>query len=128
MEYTIALPSKPKIVSEENHKGVYEIEGLYAGYGYTLGNSLRRIILSSIPGSAITAVKIAGAPHEFSKIPGIKEDVITVLLNLKKVRFKMHTDEPQTAKILLSGAKNVTARSEERRVGKECRSRWSPYH
>ena len=109
MDYKIGLPSKPKKIFEEGNSGVYEISGLYAGYGYTLGNSLRRIILSSIPGAGITSVKIEGVPHEFSKINGIKEDVITILLNLKKVRFKMNTDEPQTAKISASGISNVTA-------------------
>lgn len=110
MDYKIALPSKPRIVSEEGNKGVYEIDNLYAGYGYTLGNSLRRIILSSIPGAAITAVKIEGVPHEFSKITGIKEDVITILLNLKKIRFKLHSDEPQKAVISVRGVKNITAK------------------
>lgn len=113
MDYKIGLPSKPKKVFEEGNSGVYEISGLYAGYGHTLGNSLRRIILSSIPGAGITSVKIEGVPHEFSKINGIKEDVITILLNLKKVRFKMNTDEPQTAKISASGIANVTARDIE---------------
>lgn len=113
MDYTIGLPSKPKKVFEEGNKGVYEISGLYAGYGHTLGNSLRRIILSSMPGSGITSVKIEGVPHEFSKISGIKEDVITILLNLKKVRFKMNTDESQTAKISVSGVRNVTAKDIE---------------
>ena len=110
MDYKIELPSKPKKVFEEGNKGVYEISGLYAGYGHTLGNSLRRIILSSIPGAGITSVKIEGVPHEFSKINGIKEDVITILLNLKKVRFKMNTDEPQLVKIFASGIANVTAK------------------
>ena len=110
MDYKIGLPSKPKKVFEEGNSGVYEISGLYAGYGHTLGNSLRRIILSSIPGAGITSVKIEGVPHEFSKINGIKEDVITILLNLKKVRFKINTDEPQTAKISASGITNVTAK------------------
>jgi len=109
MDYKIGLPSKPKKVFEEGNSGVYEISGLYAGYGHTLGNSLRRIILSSIPGAGITSVKIEGVPHEFSKISGIKEDVITILLNLKKVRFKMNTDESQMAKISASGMANVTA-------------------
>lgn len=110
MDYKIELPSKPKKVFEEGNSGVYEISGLYAGYGHTLGNSLRRIILSSIPGAGITSVKIEGVPHEFSKINGIKEDVITILLNLKKVRFKMNTDEPQTLKLSVSGMANVTAK------------------
>ena len=113
MDYTIGLPSKPKKVFEEGNKGVYEINGLYAGYGHTLGNSLRRIILSSMPGAGITSVKVEGVPHEFSKIAGIKEDVITILLNLKKVRFKVNSDEVQTAKISVSGVKNVTAKDIE---------------
>ncbi len=85
----IILPQKLKVVSEEGSKGVYEIEGLYPGYGHTLGNSLRRIILSSLPGISITSVKIKGADHEFSTLDGVKEDVLTILLNLKKVRFAM---------------------------------------
>ncbi|MBI3633124.1 MAG: DNA-directed RNA polymerase subunit alpha [Candidatus Vogelbacteria bacterium] len=107
--YNIVLPSKPRIVSEEDFKGVYEIDGLYPGYGHTLGNSLRRIILSSIPGAAITSVKIAGVDHEFSSLDGVKEDVITMLLNLKKVRFKLDGDEPQKAYLSASGAKKITA-------------------
>lgn len=110
MDYAITLPSKPRVVSEDETKGTYEIDGLYAGYGHTLGNSLRRIILSSMPGAAVTSIKIEGVPHEFSTIPGVKEDVITILLHLKKVRFKMHTDEPQQAKISVKGAKNVTGK------------------
>ena len=92
----IALPSKPKIVSEEGTTGVYEIEGLYPGYGHTLGNSLRRIILSSLKGAAVTQVKIKGVSHEFSTIEGVKEDTIAIILNLKKIRFALDTDEPQT--------------------------------
>ena len=86
-DFTIVLPSKPKIVSEVEFSGSYEIDGLYPGYGHTLGNSLRRIILSSLPGSSVTAVKITGVAHEFSVIPHVKEDVITILLNLKKIRL-----------------------------------------
>src|SRR5271154_3449549 len=95
LNHTILLPSKPKIIREEGTNGVYEIDGLYPGYGHTLGNSLRRIILSSIPGAAVTKVKIKGVEHEFSSITGVKEDVITILLNLKKLRVKMITDESQ---------------------------------
>lgn len=112
-EYNVILPSKPKIVSEDDFKGVYEIDGLYAGYGHTLGNSLRRIILSSLPGYAITSIKIAGVPHEFSAIDGVKEDVITIILNLKKVRFMMTTDEPQTIKLSAKGPGKVTAKDIE---------------
>ena len=89
--------------------GVYEIDSLYPGYGHTLGNSLRRIILSSLPGAAITSVKIEGIQHEFSTIKGVREDVITILLNLKKVRLAMITDEPQTLTITAKGAKKITA-------------------
>ena len=110
MDYNIILPSKPRVISEDETKGVYEIDGLYAGYGHTLGNSLRRIILSSMPGSAVTSVKIEGINHEFSVIPGIKEDVITILLNLKKIRFKSHGNEEYSAAISVKGAKNITAK------------------
>jgi DNA-directed RNA polymerase subunit alpha len=108
-DHTIILPSKPKIISEEGVTGVFEIEGLYPGYGHTLGNSLRRIILSSLPGVAITSVKITGVSHEFSVMDGVKEDVITILLNLKKIRMRFSTDEPQTINLKIKGDKVVTA-------------------
>jgi DNA-directed RNA polymerase subunit alpha len=108
-QYKILLPSKPKIISEEGFSGVYEIDGLYPGYGHTLGNSLRRIILSSIPGVAITSVKISGVDHEFSTIEGVKEDVINIILNLKKTRFKVVNDEVQTVELKVKGIKDVTA-------------------
>ncbi len=108
-DYSIVLPSKPRIVSEDQFSGTYEIDGLYPGYGHTLGNSLRRIILSSLPGAAITAIKIAGVNHEFSVMNGISEDVITVMLNLKKMRIKMLTTEPQTLTLKVKGEKVVTA-------------------
>ena len=88
--HSIILPSKPRIVKEDAVSGVYEIDGLFPGYGHTLGNSLRRIILSSIPGASVTALSIDGVKHEFSSIDGIKEDVIAIILNLKKTRFKLH--------------------------------------
>lgn len=109
LESHIVLPGKPRIVSEDETKGIYEIDGLYAGYGHTLGNSLRRIILSSLPGCAITTVKVAGVPHEFSTIPGVKEDVISILLNLKQVRFLMTGEGPETLTLLAKGVKEVTA-------------------
>jgi DNA-directed RNA polymerase subunit alpha len=108
-EHNIILPSKPRVVSENDTKGVYEIDGLYPGYGHTLGNSLRRIVLSSLPGAAITSVKIDGVAHEFSTIDGVKEDVVLILLHLKKVRFKMTSDEPQTATLSVKGVKKATA-------------------
>ena len=112
-DYTIHLPSKPRVISEEGNSGVFEIEGLYPGYGHTLGNSLRRIILSSLPGVAITTVKIAGVTHEFSVIEGVKEDVITILLNLKKIRMRFTTDEPQTLSLKIKGEKVITAKDLE---------------
>jgi len=108
-DHSIVLPSKPRIVSEDQFSGTYEIDGLYPGYGHTLGNSLRRIILSSLPGAAIVSIKIAGANHEFSVLPGIKEDVITIMLNLKKMRIKMLTSEPQTITLKVRGVKEVSA-------------------
>ena len=108
MEYSITLPSKPRVVSEAEFEGVYEIDGLYPGYGHTLGNSLRRIILSSLPGAAVTSVKIEGVEHEFSTISGIREDVVTILLNLKKLRFEILTDEPQTISLSVKGPKKVS--------------------
>ncbi len=108
-DYHIALPSKPRVVSESDRNGIYEIDNLYPGYGYTLGNSLRRIILSSLPGAAVTHVKIPGISHEFSTIEGVKEDVVTILLNIRKIRLKLLTDEPQTITLSVKGPKEVTA-------------------
>lgn len=108
-EHNIVLPSKPKIVKEEDFSAVYEIDGLYPGYGHTLGNSLRRIILSSLEGAAITSVKIDNVQHEFSTMEGVKEDVIMILLNLKKVRINLHTTEPQTLHLSKKGTGEVTA-------------------
>ncbi len=108
--HSIILPSKPRIVKEDATSGVYEIDGLYPGYGHTLGNSLRRIILSSIPGASITSLSIDGVKHEFSAIDGIKEDVIAIILNLKKTRFKLHGDDAQKATLHIKGAKAVLAK------------------
>jgi DNA-directed RNA polymerase subunit alpha len=110
MENAIHTPSQPKIVSEKGNAGMYQIDNLYPGYGHTLGNSLRRIILSSIPGAAVTSVKINGAHHEFSTIEGVKEDVVRILLNLKQVRFELVGDEPATATLTVKGPKEVTAK------------------
>ncbi len=113
MTYDVVLPSKPKVIREDATSGVYEIDGLYPGYGHTLGNSLRRIILSSLPGAAITKVKIAGVEHEFSTIDGVKEDVVTILLALKKIRIRIDTAEPQTLTLKVKGIKEVTAKDIE---------------
>jgi len=111
--FDIVTPSKPKIVREEGWSGVYEIDGLYPGYGHTLGNSLRRIILSSLPGAAVTKVKIQGAEHEFSVLPGVKEDVISIILNLKRLRVRLTGDEPQTIVLKAKGIKKLTGKSIE---------------
>lgn len=108
-DYNIIMPSKPRVVVEDGNKGVFEIDGLYPGYGHTLGNSLRRIILSSLPGASITSLKIDGVTHEFQTMEGIKEDVIVMILNLKKIRFKMLSDEPQTVTLAIKGPKDVVA-------------------
>lgn len=108
-DYHVLLPSKPKIIEESEKRGVFEIDGLYPGFGHTLGNSLRRIILSSLPGAAITSVKIKGVNHEFSTLAGLKEDILILVLNLKKVRIELATDEAQTVSLKAKGVKEVTA-------------------
>jgi len=113
LQTNVTLPSKPRVVSEEENRGTFEIDGLYPGYGHTLGNSLRRIILSSLPGAAITQVKIDGVEHEFSAMEGIKEDVIVILLNLRRVRLTLHGDEPMTISIKKKGTGIITAKDIE---------------
>ncbi len=98
-----------KTISEDPRHGVFEIEGLYAGYGLTIGNALRRVLLSSLPGAAVTYLKIKNAPHEFTTLPGVKEDVVELTLNFKKLRFKMHVNEPQILLLKVKGERVVTA-------------------
>lgn len=98
-----------KKVSETATEGAFEIEGLYGGYGLTLGNALRRVLLSSLPGAAITQFKIKGVNHEFSTIPDVVEDVVEISLNLKKIRFRIHTDEPQVLNLKSKGDGKITA-------------------
>lgn len=107
----ISLPSQPKVTDKKDNAVTFVIEGLYPGYGVTIGNSLRRVLLSSLEGAAITQVKINGVQHEFSTIPGVLEDVINILLNLKQLRFKLHTDEPQRARLKVKGDKIVKGSS-----------------
>jgi DNA-directed RNA polymerase subunit alpha len=107
---TILLPQAPRVVEETTNKGIYEIENLYLGYGHTLGNSLRRIIHSSISGVAITSLKIEGVQHEFTTVPGLVEDVITLILHLKRINFRMTGDEAQTLNLSVKGEKKVYAR------------------
>jgi DNA-directed RNA polymerase subunit alpha len=103
----ILLPKAPKIINKKDNWAVFEIESLYPGYGVTVGNSLRRVLLSSLPGAAITQMKIKGVQHEFSTIPGAIEDVITIAMNLKQLRFKILTAEPQKAVLKVKGEKEV---------------------
>ena len=100
-----------KCVSEENDEqyGKFVVEPLERGYGTTLGNSLRRILLSSLPGSAVTSVKIDGIMHEFSTIPGVKEDVTEIILNLKRLAVKVNSEEEETVIIDVKGPLEVTA-------------------
>ncbi len=104
----IPLPLKPKIVEKKGNWAKFEIEALYPGYGVTIGNSLRRVLLSSLEGAAVTQMKIKGVSHEFSTIPGVLEDVIQIMLNLKKLRFRMFTQEPLRATLKVKGEKKVT--------------------
>lgn len=105
----LPLPLSPKIIEKQGSRAVFEIEALYPGYGVTIGNTLRRVLLSSLPGAAITQVKIKGVQHEFSTIPGVMEDVINILLNLKQLRFKLFTEELQIATLKVKGEKTVKA-------------------
>ena len=103
----LPLPLKPKIIQEKKNIGLIEIKGLYRGYGVTIGNSLRRILLSSIQGSAITQVKIKNVSHEFSTLPYVKEDVVQIIMNLKKLRFKLCTSESQKTVLKVKGERIV---------------------
>lgn len=104
----IPLPLQPKIVKKEKNKAVFEIEALYPGYGVTVGNTLRRVLLSSLLGAAATQMKIKGALHEFSTLPGVLEDLIQISLNVKQLRFKIFSDEPQKITLRVKGEKEVT--------------------
>lgn len=107
---SILLPSKIRFTkSERAHEGVLTIEPCTQGYGTTLGNALRRVLLSSLPGAAVTAVKIKGADHEFSTVPHLKEDVLEIILNLKGLRVKLHAEEPVKLTLSAKGEKAVTA-------------------
>lgn len=109
----IPLPSKPKVVIEEGNRTVFEIEGLYPGYGQTIGNSLRRVLLSSLEGAVMTSAKIEGVGHEFSTIEGVMEDVVDLILNLKQIRFKLHEPGPFTIKLSAKGEMRVTGKDFE---------------
>ncbi len=103
----IHLPNPPKIIKKKENFVQFEIEGLYPGYGVTIGNSLRRVLISSLEGAAITNVKIKGVHHEFSTIPGVLEDAIEIVSNFKKLRFRVFSEEPQKAILKIKGKKEV---------------------
>lgn len=103
----ILLPKPPKVIDKKESRARFEIEALYPGYGVTVGNALRRVLLSSLAGSAVTQVKIKGVQHEFSTIKGVLEDVVVIMMNLKQMRFKMFSDEPQKATLKVKGEKKV---------------------
>ena len=111
----ILLPSKIEIIPGEDERyATLVVEPCWQGYGTTLGNALRRVMLSSLPGAAVTAVKIEGIQHEFMAIPSIKEDVLEVILNLKQLRLKCYSDEPVRLKLSAKGDKAVTAKDFEK--------------
>lgn len=95
----ISVPQEPKVTSIGENHSKFEILGCYPGYGATLGNAIRRVLLSSLEGAAARSVKITGVSHEFASIPGVMEDAVQILLNLKQLRFRLHGDE--TVKVTL---------------------------
>lgn len=110
LKANIPLPNKVYFAKEEGAKSIVVIEPLYPGYGVTVGNALRRVLLSSLPGAAITAVKFKGVDHEFSSIPNVTEDVVDIILNLKQLRLKVSVDEPVRLELKVKGQKEVRAR------------------
>ncbi|PIR97010.1 MAG: DNA-directed RNA polymerase subunit alpha [Candidatus Doudnabacteria bacterium CG10_big_fil_rev_8_21_14_0_10_41_10] len=106
---SLPLPKNLKFIKEEGNQSVFVLEPCYPGYGDTIGNALRRVMLSSLPGGAVTAVKIIGVDHEFSSVPGVKEDMIDIILNLKKLYIKSHSTEPIRLHLKVKGAKEITA-------------------
>lgn len=106
---SITLPQKPKFISIDEKSGKFEIDGCYPGYGMTLGNALRRVLLSSLSGSAITAVKIKGVTHEFSTIPNVLEDVVQIILSLKQIRVRSYKEGSVKLSLKVKGEKSVNA-------------------
>jgi len=105
----IPLPTNLEIKEAKGNKAIAVIEPCYPGYGVTLGNALRRVLLSSIEGAAITAFKVKGASHEFSTLPHVKEDLVEIILNLKRIRLQVFSDEPVKLNLKVKGEKIVTA-------------------
>lgn len=109
MNYSILLPVHPYVEREDDRSAQIIIEGLHPGYGVTIGNALRRVLFSSLPGAAVTHVKIESASHEFTTIPGVLEDVLTILLNIKQLRFKVFTEGPEAVIFTKKGEGVITA-------------------
>ena len=105
-----SFPISPKIIKKDKNTAQFEMRELYPGYGVTVGNALRRVLLSSLPGAAITLVKINGVAHEFSTLPGVYEDIVSIMLNLKQLRFKVFSDEPEKITLSAKGEKEVKAK------------------
>lgn len=105
----LQIPEQIKVLAKEGSKATFEISPLMPGYGATIANPLRRVLLSSLEGAAITSVKIKGIDHEFSSIPGVLEDIIEVILNVKKIRFKLHGDGPVKLSLEVKAERAVTA-------------------
>src|SRR3989344_5389792 len=104
----ILLPSPPKVIQKGKNQAIFEVAGLYPGYGVTIGNALRRVLLSSLEGAAVTEVKIKGVLHEVSSIPGVLKEVTMVILKLKNLRFKIYEGEAQKVELKVKGEKEVT--------------------
>ena len=101
---------KIKTIEETKTQGVFEFDPMPKGFGYTLGNTLRRVLLTSLDGAAITQIKVTGANHQFTTIEGVKEDLVEIILNLKKVRVRKHSDNPEVATIKVTGPGKITAK------------------
>lgn len=106
----LPLPEKYEVKKIDSNQADIIIEPCYPGYGTTLGNALRRVLLSSLPGAAITAIKVKNVSHEFSNLPGVKEDVVEIILNLKKIKFKLHGTNETKALLKVKGEKKVKAK------------------
>ncbi len=105
----VQLPEQVKILKKEGNRATFEISPLMPGYGATVANPLRRVLLSSLEGAAVTSIKIKGVDHEFSTVSGVLEDVIQIILNVKKIRFKLFSDEPVKVSLHVKSDKEVTA-------------------
>lgn len=116
----IPLPETVALVHEEGHEATFEIYPYYPGYGPTVGNALRRVLLSSLPGAAITSVRFEGVQHEFTAIPGVAEDVVSILLNLKRVRLRLHGEvSPVELRLQAEGERTVRAGDIEKTAAAE---------